>query len=203
MQPQPLPVRPPIITPGPPQRVYIVFTAEITPQTVEPLIQACSNLAQQRVPEVYLALSTPGGQVASGIALYNFLLGMPFRLVVHNIGNVDSIGNAVFLAGAERYACAQSTFMFHGVGFDRAAGRFEEKMLREMLAGLLADQQRIADVVAGRTNMNADEIEGFFREGQTKTAEFACERGIVNEVREFHLPPGAPVITFVFQRQGV
>jgi ATP-dependent protease ClpP protease subunit len=198
MQPQPI-----VATPGPPARVYIVFTAEIIPQTVEPLIQACANLAQQRIPEVYLAISTPGGQVPSGIALYNFLLGMPFRLIVHNIGNVDSIGNAVFLAGAERYACAQSTFMFHGVGFDTKAARFEEKMLREMLAGLLADQQRIAAVVAGKTNMNADEIEGFFREGQTKTAEFARERGIVNEVREFHLPPGAPVISFVFQRQGV
>ena len=89
---------------------------------------------------------------------------MPFRLIVHNIGNVDSIGNAVFLAGVERYACASSTFMFHGVGFDTKAARFEEKMLREMLAGLLADQKRIAAVVAGRTNMNADEVvqgEGF------------------------------------------
>jgi len=192
-----------IVTPGPTKRVYIIFTAEISPQTVEPLVQACANLAQQRIAEVYLALSTPGGQVPSGISLYNFLLGMPFRLIVHNIGNVDSIGNAVFLAGAERYACAQSTFMFHGVGFDTKAGRVEEKMLREMLAGLLADQNRIAAVVAGRTNMNPDEVEGFFREGQTKTAEFARERGIVHEIREFNLPAGAPVISFVFQRQGV
>lgn len=189
--------------PVPPQRVYIIFTAEIVPQTVEPLIQACANLAQQRVPEVYIAISTPGGQVASGITLYNFLLGMPFRVIMHNIGNVDSIGNAIFLAGTERYACAQSTFMFHGVGFDRQAARFEEKMLREMLAGLLADQQRIAAVVAGRTSMNAEEVEGFFREGQTKTAEFARERGIVHDVREFNLPPGAPVVSFVFQRQSV
>jgi ATP-dependent protease ClpP protease subunit len=198
MQPQPN-----VTTPGPPQRVYIIFTAEVIPQTVEPLIQACANLAQQRVAEVYIAISTPGGQVASGITLYNFLLGMPFRVIMHNIGNVDSIGNAIFLAGTERYACAQSTFMFHGVGFDRQATRFEEKMLREMLAGLLADQQRIAAVVAGRTAMNADEVEGFFREGQTKTAEFARERGIVHDIREFNLPPGAPVVSFVFQRQGV
>ncbi len=54
--------------------------------------------------------------------------------------------------------------------------------------------------MASRTNLSSDEIEGFFREGQTKTAEFARERGIVHEIRQFDLPPGAPVISFVFQR---
>ncbi len=134
------------------------------------------------------------------MTLYNFLLGVPFRLITHNLANVDSIGNAVFLAGAERYACPQSTFMFHGVGFDRPAQRFEEKALREMLTSLDSDQKRIAAVMAGRTKMSADEIEGFFREAQTKTAEFARERGIIHDIREFQLPPGAPVLSFVFQR---
>jgi ATP-dependent protease ClpP protease subunit len=53
--------------------------------------------------------------VAQGINIYNVLCGMPFKLVTHNVGNVDSIGDVVFLAGETRYACAHSTFMFHGV----------------------------------------------------------------------------------------
>ena len=65
-------------TPPLPPRVYVIFTAEIVPKTVEGLIQARSNLAQKRIAEVYLALSTPGGSVASGITLYNFLRGTPF-----------------------------------------------------------------------------------------------------------------------------
>ena len=60
-----------------------------------------------------------------GITLYNFLRGVSFQLNNHNIGNVDSIGDAIFLGGAERYACAHSTFMFHGVGFDQPASRFD------------------------------------------------------------------------------
>lgn len=55
--------------PAVPQRVYVIFTAEIVPKTVEPLIQALSNLAQKGIPEVYLAISTPGGQVMHGITL--------------------------------------------------------------------------------------------------------------------------------------
>ena len=135
-----------------------------------------------------------------GITLYNFLRGVPFNLIVHNIGNVDSIGNAIFLAGAQRYACLHSTFMFHGVGCDRPSGRFEEKPLREMLGGIESDQRRIGSVIAERTNLSNDEIQGLFREAQTKTAEFARERGIVHDIREFSLPPSEPVISFVFQR---
>ena len=143
----------PTPTPSPPPLVYAMFTSEIVPQTVEVMIQALSNLAQQGVKEVYLAFSTPGGNVAQGISLYNFLRGVPFKLIVHNIGNVDSIGNAIFLAADVRYACPNSTFMFHGVGFDRPAGRYEEKALREMLDGLTADQRRIGSIITERTDI--------------------------------------------------
>ena len=70
-----------------------------------------------------------------GMNLYNVLRALPIKLTVHNVGNVDSIGNAVFLAGSPRYACPHSTFMFHGVGFDISQGaRLEEKLLTERLA---------------------------------------------------------------------
>lgn len=184
----------------PPLIVYVMFTAEIIPKTVELMIQALSNMAQQGVQEVYLAFSTPGGNVAAGITLYNFLRGVPFKLIAHNIGNVDSIGNAVFLAADTRYACTHSTFMFHGVGFDRPAARYEEKLLREMLDGLEADQRRIGGIISERTSILTDEVQELFRGAQTKTAEFARQRGIIDDIREFDLPEGASVVSFVFQR---
>jgi ATP-dependent protease ClpP protease subunit len=138
--------------------------------------------------------------VRHGITLYNFLRGVPFNLIVHNIGNVDSIGNAIFLAGETRYACPHSTFMFHGVGLDRPAGRLDEKPLREMLGAIESDQLRIGSVIGERTNFPNDEIQGLFREAQTKTAEFARQRGIIHEIRDFDLPAGQPVVSFVFKR---
>ena len=183
-----------------PQIVYVVFTAEISPHTVESLIQTLSNLVQKQVPAVYLAISTPGGSVMHGITLYNFLRSVPFDLTIHNIGNVDSIGNAVFLAADTRFASAHTTFMFHGVGFDKPAGRFEEKALREMLDGIGSDQRRIASIIAERTAITEDEAAGLFREAQTHTAAHARERGIINDIREFQLPRSAPVISFVFKR---
>jgi ATP-dependent Clp protease, protease subunit len=181
--------------------VYVSFSAEINASTSESLIATMANCANAGVAEVRLLLSTPGGFVMNGMNVYNFLRALPCNLVTHNVGNVDSIGNAIFLAGDERYASPHSTFMFHGVGFDTEPGhRMEEKSLRERLEGVLADQKRIGDIINERTNLEAEQIEGLFREAQTKDAAYAVGVGIVHEIKDVEIPPGSPIVSLVFQR---
>jgi ATP-dependent protease ClpP protease subunit len=188
----------------PAKAAYVLFTAEINPTTSESLLAVAANYVGQKIEEVHLLFATSGGDVAQGMALYHTLRGMPFKLITHNIGNVDSIGNVIFLAGRTRYACAHSTFMFHGVGFDGVAGvRLEEKILKERLTSLLSDQARIAAVIAERSRLSKETVEGFFREGQTKDATFAVGCGIVDEIRDVQIPAGSSVVSLVFQRKGV
>jgi ATP-dependent protease ClpP protease subunit len=131
--------------------------------------------------------------------MYNFLLSLPIRVVIHNIGNIDSIGNAIFLAGNHRRACKHSTFMFHGVGVDAGShARLELKNLREMLDSILADQQRIADILIERTKITRDEAGTLFAEARTKNANEALENGIVHEICDVAIPAGAPIFTLVF-----
>lgn len=145
--------------------VSVSFSAEINPSTTESLIAVLANCANQRTKEVYLMISTPGGTVMNGMNLYNVLRAMPFKLVTHNVGNVDSIGNAVFLAGSERYACPHSTFMFHGVGRNVPSGtRLEEKSVKETLDSILADQKRIGSIIKDRTKLDDAQIADLFTE---------------------------------------
>ena len=183
--------------------IYVSFSAEIIDHTTESLIAVMSNCANEKADEVYLMLSTPGGNVMHGMNLYNVLRAMPFKLITHNVGNVDSIGNAVFLAGAERCACPHSTFMFHGVGLNvQGPGvRLEEKNMRESLNGILADQKRIGSIIKDRTNLPEADIEALFREAQTKDATFAAGCGIVHQIKDAQIPTGAKVISLVFQRK--
>ena len=182
-------------------RTYISFSADIDATTTEGLIAVLANCANEGVREVYLMLSTPGGTVSSGMTLYNTLRAMPFRLITHNMGNVDSIGNAIFLAGEERYACPHSTFMFHGVGFEVPTGqRFEEKALREHLDSILSDSRRIGAIIAGRTKIDSDEIAKFFQEARTVDAAYAASHGIIDEIRDLLIPPGSGIITLTFPR---
>ena len=107
---------------GTPQVVYVLFSAEINAHTTESLLAVAAKCVNQKVKEIYLAMSTPGGSVMHGMNLYNVLRALPVTLTVHNVGSVNSIGNVIFLAGERRYASQHSTFMFHGVGFDAPQG---------------------------------------------------------------------------------
>lgn len=192
---------PPAAAPVIPDTVYISFSAEINTKTAETLLAVLAEQAARRVPRVYLMLSTLGGQVISGFNLYNVMRAMPFHLITHNVGSVNSIGNVIFLAGQERYACPHSTFMFHGVGFDIQGGvRLEEKLLLERLDGIKSDQDKIASIILERTKLDAKVVKSLFREAQTKDASYARTNGIVHDIREAQIPPGAPILQLVFQR---
>ena len=182
--------------------VYVSFSAGVDINSAENLIEVMANCANAKVKQVYLLLSTPGGTVREGFNLYNVLSGMPFELVTHNVGNVDSIGSIVFFAGSKRYATQHSTFMFHGVGFNAQPNeRFEPKSLEERLSGLVSDQKRIGSLITEYTKISKDEIDKLFKQGETKDCEFALEKGIVHEIREVKIKPGSPVIQLVFKRQ--
>ena len=137
-----------------------------------------------------------------GLTIYNILRGLPIRLITHNVGNVDSIGTVVYLAGEQRYACAQARFMLHGVSFTpMVQTQLFEKNFQEKLDSVRADQARIAAVYNDRAGISLDDAEKFFLGETTITAEVARERGIVHELREVSIPAGSPVLQLVFNRQ--
>jgi ATP-dependent protease ClpP protease subunit len=187
------PVKPP---------AFISFSAEIVPKTTEALLATVAQLVNQGHKEIHLLLSTPGGSVMHGITIYNVLRGLPVKLVTHNVGNVDSIGTVVYLAGQERYACAQSTFMLHGVAF-QAPGPIQlfERNLSERLASVKADQARIMAVYSERAGITSEAAEQYFLGETTISASDAKVRGIVHDLREVQIPAGSPVLQLVFNRQ--
>jgi ATP-dependent protease ClpP protease subunit len=181
--------------------LYISFSAEINVNTTESLLAAFAGKLNEGYRNFYLLLSTPGGVVMNGLNLYNALCGLPIHLITHNVGNVDSIGNALFLAGTTRYACPHSTFMFHGVSFNAANGQnFDERGVRERLASILSDQKKIGSIIQDRTTLPLRRIRAMFREARTIDAATAVSAGIVHEIREVQIPAGAPVFQLVFKR---
>jgi ATP-dependent Clp protease, protease subunit len=189
------------IAPLPPPTIYISFSAEINAHTTESLLATFAAQINAGARNFYLMLSTPGGTVMNGLNLYNVLRGLPINLTTHNVGNVDSIGNAVFLAGQPRYASPHSTFMFHGVAFNyTGALSLTERESRERLSSILADQRRIGSIIQERTRLTGRKVKAMFREAKTVDATFSAGCGIVDEVRDVQIPAGAPIYQLVFQR---
>jgi ATP-dependent Clp protease protease subunit len=73
----------------------------------------CLQALQSGASEIELHMSTEGGNMTAGFALYFFLKSLPLPLTTHNIGSVESVGVVIFLAGQKRYACPGTRFLVH------------------------------------------------------------------------------------------
>lgn len=175
---------------------YINFYAPITPPSVGTLMQAIQNLIQQGVEKITLLISSPGGQVAAGLSLYNFLKGIPVQIETHNYGSINSIAIVVFCAGQKRYCVPNARFLMHGIGFNISQPtRFNEKHLDEKMKGLKIDKANIVKVIAENCKKTEKEISDDIREVKVLNPEDAKDYGLVHEIKKELFPKGAKVIT--------
>ena len=149
--------------------------------------------------DIHLFLSTPGGTVHDGIAIYNTIRALPVPVRTYNLGNVNSIGNVLFQAGERKICAVTSSLMFHGVGFDVQNSRLELKQLNERVSSIDNDQSLIASIMNRHTKLSEAEINELFLAMAYMNAEEAVKRGIADEVRDIHLPRGVPVHQLIFQ----
>lgn len=176
--------------------VYINYYGPITSVAVQNIKNTLIKIKEAvTFDKIHLLLSSSGGAVSAGITLYNFLKGFPCHLVTYNIGSVDSIANVIFLAGDERIACPQSSFLFHGVSFD-VNQHIELNLykLKELVSLFEEDQNKISGIITRCTSLKANEVDQFFREGRSISANEAKSRGIAHKIEDLSIPNNAPVI---------
>jgi ATP-dependent protease ClpP protease subunit len=180
--------------------IYINFHAPINANTSQILMNTLSDVIMKGEKEIYLLFSSIGGNTVDGITLFNFIRALPAKIAMHNIGAVDSIANVVFLAGEERLAVPNSSFLFHGVGFDiTQPTRLEEKTLKERMVGIQRDTELIANIITQRTKLSIEQVKTLFLEAQTKKPEEARSVGIIHAIAEAKIKEGTHIISLVLQ----
>lgn len=180
--------------------ICISFISHVDAQTAQVLVGTMFDAMNRGHDEIHLMMSTPGGSVSDGIAVYNTIISMPVPVHTYNTGTCDSIGNVIFAAGRTRTAFPASRFMFHGVGFDIQMARFELKDLNQRTENIKNDQSMIGDILVKHTNLAAEDVDSLFLEAAFLRSQEAFNRGIVDEVRDVCLPKGVPVLQLIFQR---
>ena len=170
---------------------YVLFSRGISDESVNQLFGTLYSLIND-CDEVYLLLNSNGGNVNAGIHCYNMLRSLPIVLTTHNVGNVDSIANTIFLAGEKRYVAASASFMFHGVVFNKEAPfTLDEKACREHLDSITSDHNRIGQIFAGRSLVTLSESSELFLEQRRKGPEWAIEKQFAHEICPAQIPPEA------------
>lgn len=184
-----------------PKTIYLSFTAGITGTTTEQFQEFLANKLKEGVDTFYILLSSNGGGVKDGITLYHFLKSLPAEVIMHNIGQVNSVANVVFSAGNKRYAVEHSSFMFHGVGFDiTSPTRFEEKELKTRLDSIQKDQHIIASILNKEMGIPTQKTEEMFLNAAVITSTEAKKLGIIHDVQSATIPQGAELFQLVLQK---
>lgn len=118
------------------QKNVIHFVGHINPVTVNNIRSAILPALKQGTTEIELMLSSEGGDINSGLALYNFLRVIPVPLTTVNIGSVESIAVIVYLAGDKRLAVDNSRFLIHSFNANFPFNGVDYSRLSERTASL-------------------------------------------------------------------
>lgn len=172
-----------------PNPVYYGFTGIIDSPGATRICSAFNGAINSNVDEIHLCVSSPGGLVADGIFLYNFVRGLPVKTIFYNIGSIASIALNFFVAAEERYCSQYSMFMTHPSYFNPAPG-MTATIAQTSLDASLADDARIEQILRDRTTA-PDTIlsDRRIKDVHIKPSD-AIQYGIALQIREFSLPRG-------------
>ncbi|WP_222428103.1 ClpP family protease [Sporomusa sp. KB1] len=145
---------------------------------------------------IHLMISTPGGSVANGISLANYLRGIPIEVNTYNFGAVDSMGVAVFCAGTRRFCTPQSRFLIHPICLSLLDNQsIDEQFLARKTREIEVDTRNVAGIISERTSMSINEIINAMRYETIFDAQEALKYGLVDEIRPVFIPQNARLYT--------
>ena len=183
--------------------IFVNFIAEINDKTSSLLMFLLTEQLRSGMNNFRINISSGGGMVFHAVALYNFLSGLKdVYLHTHNLGQIDSAANLIFLAGQQRTASKASSFLLHPpkMGF-QAQGmvQFSLQDLKERTLGLEKDERKIAEIIATRLNKDTQSILQMFERRETHSSEEAKNLGFIHSIEEFVAEPGTPIFTITNQ----
>jgi len=174
--------------------VFISFVRPVDLDTVSLLLDRCNQALAKGFTEINILMSSPGGTLIPGFGAYHQLLGFPIDIVTHNIGSIDSIANIIFLAGKRRFACAASSFLFHGTVWDFAGTRTVSKpQLNEIVGSLDVDEGKMKDIITQRCKLTRERLDQLMYKGETLNASAAKSAEVVHDIREINIPDKATI----------
>lgn len=133
--------------------------------------------------EITLYINSPGGEVISGLAVYDYISIMkaPVRTVC--IGTAASMGAILFLAGRKREMLPHTRIMIHDPSFGHhdISGRKPHEIQNE-LDKLNKTKQNLATIIAEKTGKSMEEIYKVTAEDTYYSAAQAIEFGLATGI---------------------
>lgn len=165
-------------------RREIFLTEEVNAETSNELIKQLMYLERQDSgKEITLYINSPGGEVISGLAVYDLisLMKSPVRTVC--TGTAASMGAILFLAGKKREMLPHTRLMIHDPSFSGGSiGGKKSHELRHELEKLDEVREALAKIIAEKTGRPLEEIYDVTSDDTFYSAEEAITFGLATEI---------------------
>ena len=133
--------------------------------------------------EITIYINSPGGEVISGLAVYDYISMMkaPVRTVC--IGTAASMGAILFLAGKKRQMLPHTRLMIHDPSYSHndIGGRKPHEIQHE-LDKLNETREALARIIADKTGKSLDEIYEVTANDTYYSAKEAIDFGLATEI---------------------
>ncbi|MGN0554151.1 MAG: ATP-dependent Clp protease proteolytic subunit, partial [Oscillospiraceae bacterium] len=138
---------------------------------------------QDSESEVTIYINSPGGEVISGLAVYDYIgmMRAPVRTVC--IGTAASMGAILFLAGAKRQMLPHTRLMIHDPSYSHndIGGRKPHEIQHE-LDKLNETREALARIISEKTGRSIDEIYKVTADDTFYSAQEAIYFGLATEI---------------------
>lgn len=133
------------------------------------------------VDEITVHIASNGGDVGEGLAIYNFLLNHPAKIITRAESICASMASVIFMAGDVRQICDTGTLMLHKC-WTFTAGNADELRERADELDTIGESIKRAYMRGGITEEKVNEL--LAGRGSWITPEDAVEMGLATEITE-------------------
>ncbi len=163
---------------------YVFLTDEITPHTTNEVIKQLMHLQKEDVnAEITVFINSPGGEVSSGMGLYDYMSLIKCPICTVCLGTAASMAAILFLAGNKRQMLSHTRLMIHDPSYGNAdmSGKKPHEIQHE-LDKLNETKEIIAEIIANKTGKSIDEVYKVSAFDTYFSAEEALKWGLATEI---------------------
>lgn len=165
-------------------RRKIFFVSDVSAESMNNLLMQLMYLENEEDREpVMLYINSPGGEVTSGLAVYDYMRLMRRPLITVCTGMAASMGAVLFLGADRRYMLPHSKIMIHDPSYGKADF---SGMKPDELQVQLDDLRKVSNITTGiiaeRTGQPLKTVAGYTSRDSYFDAEEALKFGLATDV---------------------
>lgn len=167
-----------------PSEIWLTFSGQINEATNHQIVSHFCAAIERKAHTIHFLIQSPGGVIADGVALYNYLINLPVNLITYNIGGVKSVAVLPFLAGKRRIATDTAVFMIHKSGTS-IEERVPAWFLRQRAHDLEMDDLNTESILKKHIVMPDEKWEEYRLMDLNISAQQALEFSFIHEISLF------------------